>query len=130
MTHFFKGNEAFGVTPVRLVKADDLEFFKTGDRVMATGVMKGRGFAGVVKRHGFHGGPATHGQKNRQRAPGSIGNTSPQRVLPGRKMAGHMGAVNVTTKNLLVVDIKTDTKVVLLLGAVPGNTGGKVALGK
>ncbi len=130
MTHFFKGTDALGVTPVRLVKADDLEYFKLGDRVKVTGVMKGRGFAGVVKRHGFHGGPATHGQKNRQRAPGSIGNTSPQRVLPGRKMAGHMGAVNITTKNLLVVDIKSDKGVILLFGSVPGNTGGKVALGK
>ena len=130
MTHFFQGDNALGVTPVCLLDSAALPQFKIGEKIMVTGVMKGRGFQGVVKRHGFHGGPATHGQKNRQRAPGSIGNTSPQRVVPGRKMPGHMGAVNVTTKNLLVVHINEEKGILLLRGAVPGNTGGKILLRK
>src|SRR5581483_5863454 len=76
--------------------------FKEGDVVRVSGFMKGRGFAGVVKRHNFAGGPKTHGQKNRFRAPGSIGSTAFQRVVPGRRMAGHMGTERVTIKGLVV----------------------------
>jgi large subunit ribosomal protein L3 len=98
-----------------------LELFNEGDLVDVRGTSKGRGFAGGVKRHGFHGGPKTHGQSDRHRAPGSIGSgTTPGRVYKGQKMAGHMGAVNVTSKNLRIVR-KDDAKgLMLVAGAVPG----------
>ena len=101
----------------------DVSVFQEGDRVSVSGISKGRGFQGVVKRHGFHGGPKTHGQKNRYRAPGSIGSTAPQRVLPGRKMAGHMGVERVTVKNLEVAKVDKDKNLLFLKGAVPGNRG-------
>lgn len=129
MDQVYQGEKAYGVTPVK-IESGDLNVFKTGDLVKVSGIMKGRGFQGVVKRHGFHGGPKTHGQKNRHRGPGSIGNTTPQRVIPGRRMAGHMGVERVTIKNLKVLDINTENKVVLLYGAVPGNRGGKVEIYK
>lgn len=103
-----------------------VETFKPGDKVRVTGLSKGRGFAGVVKRHGFHGGPQTHGQKNRLRAPGSIGSTAPQRVVPGRRMAGHMGNARVTVKNLRVVQIDAAQNILMLEGAVPGAPGNLV----
>ena len=84
------------------------------------GITKGRGFQGTVKRHGFHGGPKTHGQKNRFRAPGSIGSTAPQRVVPGRRMAGHMGTDRVTVRNLKVVAVDAEKNLLMLRGAVPG----------
>jgi large subunit ribosomal protein L3 len=105
-----------------------VETFKPGDNVHVTGLSKGRGFAGVMKRHGFHGGPATHGQKNRQRAPGSIGSTAPQRVVPGRRMAGHMGNARVTVKNLRVVQIDAEQNILMLEGAIPGAPGNLVQI--
>ena len=96
--------------------------FKEGDVVKVSGLTKGRGFQGVVKRHGFHGGPATHGQKNRHRAPGSIGSTAPQRVVPGRRMAGHMGQERVTIENLKVVSVDTEKNILTIKGAMPGFT--------
>lgn len=126
MTQIFKEDAALGVTPVRMRDAEDLRLLKVGDRVKVSAISKGKGFQGVVKRHGFHGGPKTHGQKNRHRAPGSIGNTTPQRVIPGRRMAGHMGAVRVTTKNLTVAEINPEKRIVMLHGAIPGNSGGHV----
>lgn len=97
--------------------------FKEGDKVKVSGLSKGRGFQGVVKRHGFHGGPKTHGQKDRLRAPGSIGATAPQRVMPGRKMAGRMGQERNTIKNLEIVDIDKENNILTLKGAVPGMRG-------
>lgn len=129
MDQVYQGDKVFGVTPVQ-IESGEVSLLKGGDLVKVSGIMKGRGFQGVVKRHGFSGGPRTHGQKNRHRAPGSIGNTTPQRVIPGRKMAGHMGVTKTTIKNLKVVDINLDTKTVLLYGAVPGNRGGKVEIQK
>jgi large subunit ribosomal protein L3 len=104
-----------------------LELFEEGDLVDVTGISRGRGFAGGVRRHNFHGGPKTHGQSDRHRAPGSIGSgTTPGRVYKGQKMAGHMGAVNVTSKNLKVI-AKDEAKGLLLIeGAVPGATNGTV----
>lgn len=102
--------------------------FNPGDKVTASGTSKGRGFQGVVKRHGFGGGPKTHGQKNRFRAPGSIGNTSPQRVIPGRRMAGHMGDVRVTVKNIIVREVDAEHGIIALEGAVPGAPGSLVEL--
>ena len=98
--------------------------FNVGDKVRVSGIMKGRGFAGVVKRHNFGGGPATHGQKNRHRAPGSIGSTAFQRVVPGRRMAGHMGGTRVTVKNLVVAEVDPKKNLIFLRGAVPGTRGG------
>ena len=101
-----------------------VESFKEGDKVRVSGLTKGRGFQGVVKRHNFAGGPKTHGQKNRHRAPGSIGSTAFQRVVPGRRMAGHMGVERVTIKNLVVSAIDKDKNLLYLKGAVPGVKGG------
>ena len=101
----------------------DVSQFNEGDYVKISGITKGRGFQGVVKRHGFHGGPKTHGQKNRHRAPGSIGATAPQRIMPGRKMAGHMGTTRTTVKNLKIVAIDKEKNILMIKGAVPGNRG-------
>jgi len=97
--------------------------FSEGDKVRVSGLTKGRGFQGVVKRHGFAGGPKTHGQKNRHRAPGSIGSTAFQRVVKGRRMAGHMGMERVTVKNLVVAGVDAEKNVLYLRGAVPGMRG-------
>jgi len=103
----------------------DVGFLKAGDRVNVSGMSKGRGFAGVVKRYHFRGGPKTHGQSDRHRAPGSIGaTTSPGRVLKGKKMAGHMGHDKVTTRNLEVVEVDVERNLLLVRGAVPGAAGG------
>ena len=106
-----------------------VEIFHEGDRVDVTGISKGRGFAGSVKRHGFHGGPATHGQSDRHRAPGSIGaGNTPGRVFKGMKMAGHMGAEQVTTRNLEVLQSNPARGLLLVAGAVPGARNGLVKI--
>ena len=130
MTQLYKDDTALGITPVQIKAGNDVSALKVGDTVSVSGVTKGHGFQGVVKRHGFSGGPKTHGQKNRHRAPGSIGNTTPQRVLPGRRMAGHMGVVRVTLKNLQVVAVDETTRVVSIHGAIPGTIGGPVEITK
>lgn len=102
-----------------------VEIFQEGDRVDITGVSKGRGFAGVVKRHGFHGGPKTHGQSDRHRAPGAIGSgNTPGRVFKGMRMAGHMGAAQVTVRNLEVLEANPARGIILVCGAVPGARNG------
>ena len=93
-----------------------------------SGITKGHGFAGVVKRYNFRGGPKTHGQKNRHRAPVSIGSTAFQRVVPGRRMAGHMGVDRVTIKNLVIAAIDKENNLLFLRGAVPGNRGGLIEI--
>lgn len=95
--------------------------FSIGDSLRITGFEKGRGFQGVVKRHGFHGGPSTHGQKNRHRAPGSLGATAPQRVVKGKKMAGRMGNERVTLRRVKIVGIDADSNTLQVKGSVPGN---------
>ncbi len=100
------------------------DIFEVGDLVDVSGTSKGKGFAGVVKRHGFRGGPKTHGQSDRHRAAGSIGaGTDPGRVIKGKRMAGHMGTGEATIKNLKVVRVDADKGVLLVRGAVPGNEG-------
>lgn len=100
--------------------------FKVKDKVDVTGVSKGRGFAGVMKRHGFGGGDATHGSMF-HRAPGSIGASSyPSRVFPGTRMAGQMGDAQVTVRNLEVIDVDTEDNVLMVKGAVPGPNGAYV----
>jgi len=109
----------------------DVSLFTPGDRVDVIGNSKGRGFAGVMKRHGFHGGPKTHGQSDRWRAAGSIGaGTTPGRVLKGTKMAGRMGAERVTVKNLEVLATDPERGLLALKGAVPGPSGGLIAVVK
>jgi len=102
----------------------DVGFLKHGDLINVTGLSKGRGFAGVVKRHHFAGGPKTHGQTDRHRAPGSIGATTfPGRVLKGKRMAGHMGNRRVTARKLEVVQADPERNLLLVKGAVPGANG-------
>ena len=97
------------------------EVFKPGDVIDVTGISKGKGFAGVVKRHHFKGGPRTHGQSDRERAPGSIGQTTtPGRVYKGKRMAGRMGHERVTIKNLEIVEVIPEKNILLIKGAVPG----------
>jgi len=102
--------------------------FKPSDMVDVIGVSKGRGFAGVVKRHHFRGGEGSHGSMF-HRAPGSIGASSfPSRVVPGMRMGGHMGDERVTVRNLEVIDVDTEDNVLVVKGAVPGPNGGYVVV--
>jgi len=109
----------------------DVSFLKQGDLINVTGISKGKGFAGVVKRHHFAGGPKTHGQTDRHRAPGSIGATTfPGRVLKGMRMAGHMGNRRVTARNLEVIQADPERNLLLVKGAVPGADGGLLVIEK
>jgi large subunit ribosomal protein L3 len=113
------------ISSVQVGQKIDVDMFKPGDLIDVTGVSKGKGFAGVVKRHHFAGGPKTHGQSDRHRAPGSIGaTTSPGRVLKGTRMAGHMGNRRVTVRNLKVLDVDSARHLLLVKGAVPGSKKG------
>ena len=137
--HLKKAN-AEGVKFLREVKLrpgdDDLkqgdrilvDQFKPQDKVDVIGVSKGRGFAGIIKRHHFKGGPESHGSMF-HRAPGSIGASSfPSRVFPGMRMAGHMGTQQVTIRNLEVVGVDAEDNVLMIKGAVPGPNGGYVVV--
>ena len=109
----------------------DISLFKEGDLVDVTGVSKSKGFAGVVKRHHFAGGPKTHGQSDRHRHPGSIGAaTSPGRVWKGTRMAGRMGGERVTEHNLEVYKADADRNLLLVKGAVPGSRNGLLLIRK
>jgi len=109
----------------------DASIFQVGDQVDITGTSKGRGFAGVVKRHHFKGGPKTHGQSDRHRAPGSIGATTyAGRVFKGLKMAGHYGNERVTTQNLEVVRVEPERSLLFVWGAVPGPSKGLLLIRK
>jgi large subunit ribosomal protein L3 len=98
----------------------DVSIFEKGDKVNVRAKRKAKGFAGVVKRHGFAGGPRTHGQKDRERAPGSIGQRWPQRARKGLRMAGRIAPIYVTVKNLEVVDVIPEKNLILVKGSVPG----------
>ena len=102
------------------IKAD---IFVAGDAVKVSGLSKGKGFQGVVKRHGFAGGPASHGQKHGLRAPGSIGATFPERVPKGKRMAGRMGYERVTQEGLKIVKVDAANNIIAIKGAVPGRRG-------
>lgn len=117
------------VKPGQEIKVD--EVFRKGSVIDVIGRSKGKGFAGVVKRWGFHGGPKTHGQSDRHRAPGSIGSgTTPGRVQKGLKMAGHMGNDQVTVFGLEVMELDKETGKILLKGSIPGPTGSLILLKK
>jgi large subunit ribosomal protein L3 len=106
------------------------DLFEAGDLVDVTGVSKGKGFAGVIKRHNFHRGPKTHGSDH-HRAPGSIGpGTTPGRVYRGLKMAGHMGDERVTIKKVRVVRADADRNLLLVKGSLPGARGGLILVKK
>lgn len=112
-----------------LKKGDVLEatIFEPGETIEVTGRSKGKGFQGVVKRHGFHGHPASHGHKDQLRMPGSIGAGGVQRVFKGLRMAGRMGDENVTVKNLNVVEVR-DGGILAIKGAIPGGRNGIIAI--
>ncbi len=107
----------------------DVSQFEVGDRVDVMGISKGRGFAGVVKRYGFRGGPKTHGQSDRVRAPGSIGaGSTPGHVIKGMRMPGRMGNQRVTVQNLKVELVDPDRNLIAVRGAVPGVRGGDLII--
>jgi large subunit ribosomal protein L3 len=103
----------------------DLSQFAEGEKITVTAISKGKGFQGVVKRHGFHGGPRSHGQKHSEREPGSIsgGNREGGRVPKGMRMAGRMGGDSITVSNLKVVQIDNEKGEILIKGAIPGRRG-------
>ncbi|MFA6274062.1 MAG: 50S ribosomal protein L3 [Candidatus Paceibacterota bacterium] len=101
----------------------DVSTFATGDKLMISSVSKGKGFQGVVKRHGFHGGPRTHGQKHSEREPGSIGGGLRTHVPKGMRMAGRMGSDRITQKNLKVIFVDKENNIMLIKGAVAGKRG-------
>lgn len=107
---------------------DPFTVFTAGDKVQVAGTSKGKGFQGVVKRHGFAGGPRTHGQKHSEREPGSIGGGLRTRVPKGMRMAGRMGGDRITQKNLKIVGLDQENNVLLLKGAVPGVRGSLVEI--
>ena len=107
------------------------EGFSVGDRLKVTGITKGRGFSGGMRRHGFSGAQKTHGQSDRARAPGSIGSgTYPGRVIPGMKMAGRYGGARCTTRGLKLVRIDAEKNILFIKGAVPGPNHGKLIIQK
>jgi len=126
-------NEGFGL--LKEFRTDDstlnkgdkinVEVFAVGDKVTVSSVSKGKGFQGVVKRHGFHGGPRSHGQKHSEREPGSIGGggRSAGRVVKGMRMAGRTGGDKVTVKNLKVLGVDAENNLMIVSGAVPGRRG-------
>jgi len=122
-----------GLREVRTEKADkkdwnigdkiEIGIFTEGDKVTISSTSKGKGFQGVVKRHGFHGGPRSHGQKHSERAPGSIGTAGFQRVFKNMRMAGRMGSDKITTKNIKVVKVDLEAGMLYVKGAIPGRRG-------
>jgi large subunit ribosomal protein L3 len=140
-----RGHLKNGIPPVRVLRevpVSDLEevslgdridvgMLRQGERVDVVGQSKGKGFAGVMKRHNFRGGPKTHGQSDRWRAPGSIGSgTTPGRVMKGMRMAGHMGDERVTVQNLEVVRVDPERNLIAIKGAIPGPRGGLIMIKK
>ncbi len=125
----FRLNGSEDMQPGQEIKVDKV--FSKGDVVCVIGTSKGRGFQGVVKRHHFGGGARTHGQSDRERAPGSIGSSSyPSRVFRGQRMGGRMGGDRVTVKNLKVVGVIPDSNLLLVKGSVPGAINGYVEIHK
>lgn len=120
--------------PTKFKIGDELtvdQVFKVGQRVQVSGKSKGKGFAGVVKRWGFAGGPHTHGQSDRERAPGAIGQrTDPGRVWKGKRMAGRMGNAIKTIKGLQIFKVEPEKNLLLIEGVIPGAKGGLVEISK
>lgn len=106
----------------------DVNIFEEGDKIKASGTSKGKGFQGVVKRHGFSGGPASHGHRHVLRTPGSIGSAFPQKVFKGKKMPGRAGGKRTTIKNLKIAVIDKENNLLAVSGAVSGPVGGLVEI--
>jgi len=115
-------------TELKLGDEAKVSNFSAGDKVTVVAISKGKGFQGVVKRHGFHGGPKSHGQKDKLRAPGSIGASWPQFTIKGMKMAGRMGGDKITVKNLEVIEVDAENNIIAVKGAIPGRRGTLVML--
>jgi len=108
-----------------------VDIFHEGESVSITGVTKGRGFAGVMKRHNFNGAQTTHGQSDRMRAPGSVGSSSyPSRVLKGMRMGGRMGGENMTSRNVKILKVDAENNILIMKGPVPGANKGIVFIRK
>jgi len=117
--------------PVTLLEVSEAGEFSPGEEIIVSGKTKGKGFAGVMKRWGFSGGPRTHGQSDNERAPGSIGGgTDPGRVWPGQKMPGRMGGKRATFKGMEVIEVDEEASVLKVKGSVPGNRGNKIEIRK
>lgn len=125
---FVKEFRLEGGTEIKRGDVITVESFKEGDTIVVAGTSKGKGFQGVVKRHGFHGGRRTHGQKHSEREPGSIGAGGIQRVFKGTRMAGRMGGDRVSVKNLNVLAIDPINNQLLIKGAIPGRRGSLVEI--
>lgn len=126
---FDEGGRVVPATILQCEVQGDLEGLETGLPVVVTGTSKAKGFAGVMKRWGFSGGPATHGQSDRARAPGSIGaGTTPGRVQKGKKMPGRMGGERITVKGLRIVGIDKERGTLQVSGAVPGRRGNRLVV--
>ncbi|MCX6819994.1 MAG: 50S ribosomal protein L3 [Candidatus Adlerbacteria bacterium] len=128
LKHFVEHRQRDGKLPegVELGATIDVSVFTAGEKVQVSAISKGRGFQGVVKRHGFHGGPRSHGQKHSERSPGSIGGSGGRaggRVAKGMKMAGRMGQDRVTVRNLKVLQVIPETNELVIAGAIPGRRG-------
>lgn len=117
-----------GGADLKIGDKNDVSAFASGDIVKITGISKGKGFAGAVKRHGFHGMPASHGHRSVQRHVGSIGQRFPQHTLKGMRMAGRMGNAKTTTRGLEVIRVDAENSQIAVRGAVPGNKGGLVII--
>ncbi len=129
-TRHLKEFKAEDIAKVEVGQTFDLTIFTEGEKVNVSGISKGKGFQGVIKRHGFKGGPASHGSRFHRR-PGSIGNsTTPGRVFPGKKMAGQMGAERVTVRNLSIARVIPEKNLLLIKGAIPSHNGGLVEVRK
>lgn len=121
----------YDLKEIKLGQEITVDIFSVGDKISVQGISKGKGFQGVVKRHGFGGGSVTHGQSDRLRAPGSIGASSfPSRVFKGQRMAGRMGGAKVTIRNLQVVKIDKEQNLIFIKGAIPGHVNSYVKLSK
>lgn len=123
MSQIFLNEKVIPVTFISVQNKEDLDKFQEGEMVKISGVSKGKGFQGVVKRHKFAGASKTHGTKHALREPGSIGATWPQRVIKGKRMAGRMGGERITIKNLKIIKIDKEKSHLLVKGALPGNRG-------
>ncbi|MEI8175135.1 MAG: 50S ribosomal protein L3 [bacterium] len=130
---FYKTLKEFRLKPTDKTDAKegdviDVSVFSPNDSLQVTSVSKGKGFQGVVKRHGFHGGPRTHGQKHSEREPGSIGGGLRTHVPKGMRMAGRMGGDRITQKNLKVISIDKENNIMLVKGAITGKRGSLVEI--
>ncbi|MCX6730071.1 MAG: 50S ribosomal protein L3, partial [Candidatus Portnoybacteria bacterium] len=128
LKEFALQNDSDSIESHKIGDKISVDVFVEGEKVKVSGISKGRGFQGVVKRHGFKGAPASHGHPHDQRKPGSIGATFPERVIKGKRMAGHMGVAKNTVKNLKIVTIDTENNLLAISGPVPGHNNGLIEI--